>query len=90
MYDVGFSGPLASDLLTDGRKVYVSIATIYSRLSKVIDPIVTLLEGVVRPDHIFLMISEEPYMLDPGDIRYTFFNELYSEILLNLSILRNS
>ena len=52
--------------LTGGREVYASIATISSRLSKVTDSLVTLLEGAIRPDRLFLIISEDPYLLDLG------------------------
>jgi len=46
--------------------VYVSLTTISSRQEKALKTIVNLLRGSVRPTHIYLMISSQPFLIDEG------------------------
>ena len=64
-YRVNINGVKASTL-TGGRKVYASMATMDSRIGSVHLAIRDLLAGSVVPDHLFLFISAEPYLLDKG------------------------
>ena len=46
--------------------VYVSLTTIYSRISSVHQSIRTILNGDVIPTKIYLFLSEEPFLIDKG------------------------
>ena len=60
-----YGGILASTLLGD-QKLYVGITTIRSRLQHVVQTVRSILKGMVVPTHIYLFLSEEPYLLDKG------------------------
>jgi hypothetical protein len=49
-----------------GLPVYVSITTISSRVDEVALSIKGVLRGTVRPNRLYLMISQEEYLLDKG------------------------
>ena len=55
-------------LARDGLKkpVYMSLTTISSRIYGVAGTIDTILQGSMWPDHIYIFISEEAYLLDEG------------------------
>ncbi len=53
------------------QPLYLSITSISSRIDQVNSTIWTLLSGTVIPDHIFLFLSESPYLLDEGIPRNT-------------------
>jgi hypothetical protein len=59
------SSVLASTAI-GGKPVYVSIATISSRINQVAKTIASVLSGSMIPDHIYLFISKDPYILDKG------------------------
>lgn len=48
------------------KQVFISIATISIRINMVYDTIISLLNGYVIPDRIYLFISREPKLLDEG------------------------
>ena len=52
-----------------GIPVYVSLTTISSRISRVAYSIKALLKGTVRPNRIYLMVSEDSFLLDKGTKR---------------------
>lgn len=52
-----------------GLPVYVSLTTISSRIGRVSYTIMALLNGTVRPNRIYLMVSEDPFLLDKGTPR---------------------
>lgn len=52
-----------------GLPVYVSLTTISSRIARVSYSIKALLKGTVRPNRIYLMVSEDPFLLDKGTLR---------------------
>ena len=60
-----YGGILMSSLLGD-QKLYVGITTIRSRLQHVVLTVRSILNGMVVPTHIYLFLSEEPYLLDKG------------------------
>jgi len=49
-----------------GRRVYISIATIRSRILKVVNTLISLLENDVLATHIYVIMSRDPYLLDDG------------------------
>ena len=51
---------------TRGLPVYITMTTISSRVNKIEDTIVSLLNGEVLADRIYLFISSEPFLLDAG------------------------
>ena len=56
----------ASSLLHKPAPVYVSIATMSSRVQNVSLVVCDLLTGYAVPDHIFVLTSSEPFLLDRG------------------------
>eukprot|EP01039_Chlorochromonas_danica_P002887 gene2891-3152_t len=46
--------------------VYVSITTVSYRIHRLHDAVRTILDGLVQPDHIFVFMSEEPFLYDRG------------------------
>jgi hypothetical protein len=49
-----------------GSPVYISLATISSRISIVHKTILSILNGTVVPTHVYLFISREPFLIDQG------------------------
>ena len=49
-----------------GQNVYVSLTTISSRQTLAHNTVANLLLGTVRPQHIFLFVSEDAHLLDSG------------------------
>jgi hypothetical protein len=48
------------------KPVYVSITTISSRIEQIYKTITDVLEGSIIPDHIYLFVSSEAFLLDKG------------------------
>ena len=61
---------------TRGLPVYITLTTISSRVNKIENTIISLLNGEVLADRIYLFISSEPFLLDAG--MYLFYSFLYS------------
>lgn len=55
-----------ANLVNDGKPVYVSLTTISFRIDVVYKTINAILNGTVIPDHVYLFISKESYILDKG------------------------
>lgn len=53
-----------SDLI--GQPLYISLTTIHRRLDNVVLTVASILEGSVVPDHIYLFVSKDPFLLDHG------------------------
>lgn len=49
-----------------GQAVYVSMTTISSRIDRVHKTILSIFQGLVIPDRLFLFISRRPFLLDGG------------------------
>eukprot|EP01041_Mallomonas_annulata_P011845 gene11845-24834_t len=62
---MGKKAVLASDLI-GGQPVYISIASISTRIAAVEDTIKSLLNGDILPTHIYVMISDKGFMKDKG------------------------
>ncbi len=58
------SKPLASDLIQ--QPVYVSLTTMRRRIYGLSSTVGSIIEGSVLPDHIYIFVSKEPYLLDEG------------------------
>lgn len=56
---------LASEFL-GGQPVYVSLTTIHNRIYGLYETIESIVEGTMLPDHIYIFLSKEPYLLDHG------------------------
>ena len=56
----------AKDMVKNGEKVYLSLTTINSRQNDAFSTVANLLVGTVRPDHIYLFVSEDAYLFDDG------------------------
>ena len=56
---------MASDLL-DNQPLYVSVTTIQGRLFGLLDTLYSILNGTVLPNHIYIFVSREQYLLDQG------------------------
>ena len=58
---------------TRGLPVYIAMTTISSRVNKIENTIISLLNGDVLADRIYLFISSEPFLLDAGrnDVFYS-------------------
>jgi hypothetical protein len=50
----------------NGQPLYVSMTTISERTDKVVEAVFNIMNGAVIPNHIFLFVSSDPYMLDRG------------------------
>ena len=61
-----YGGIAASSLLGDQQKLYVSITTISSRLPLITRTIRSIFDGMVIPTHVYLFLSEEPFLFDNG------------------------
>ena len=57
---------------THGIPVYITMTTISSRVHHIENTIISLLNGDVLADRIYLFISSEPFLLDAG--RYFFIH----------------
>ena len=55
----------ASDIV-GGQNVYVSIATMSSRVDKVYETVISILEQTVMVTRIFVIISKEKFLMDEG------------------------
>lgn len=55
---------LASSIVN--KPVYVSIATISTRIEQIHKTIRDVLEGPIIPDHIYVFISSDPFLIDLG------------------------
>ena len=60
---------------THGLPVYITMTTISSRVHNIENTIISLLNGDVLADRIYLFISSEPFLLDAG--RYFFIHHSY-------------
>jgi len=58
--------PLIATDMTDGQHVYVSLTTISSRVDEVGTILCNFLGGSVLPTKIFVILSEDKYLLDEG------------------------
>lgn len=56
----------ASDVLNNGQRVYVSLTTIESRLYGLAPTISSIIDGSILPNHVYIFISKDPYLLDEG------------------------
>jgi len=56
--------PLASE--TVGVDVFITLTTIHNRLHGIGSTIESLLEGEMLPTHIYVFLSEHPFLLDQG------------------------
>eukprot|EP01041_Mallomonas_annulata_P005205 gene5205-10420_t len=65
LQNISSTTKFASSLI-NGQNLYVSIATISSRINKVSDTVISLLNGTYVPNHIFVMISSDPFLMDKG------------------------
>ena len=63
---VNQSNSVNASTKTNGIPVYISLTTMMSRIGTVDKTIISLLSGRLIPDHIFLFISSEPFILDTG------------------------
>lgn len=52
--------------LLNNQQVYVSLTTIHNRVYGISDTIKSIIEGSVLPDHIYLFVSRDAYLLDEG------------------------
>lgn len=52
--------------MTDKRSIYVSITSMQQRQSELVVTLNSIINQTMKPDCIFLYLSEEPYMLDAG------------------------
>lgn len=59
------NGTKASVLL-NGKPVFLSLATMSSRIGEVHKVIANIIEGPIIPDKIYLFISKESYLIDKG------------------------
>lgn len=57
--------PLAADSL-GGSPVYISLTSIHNRLYGVTATIDSIITGHVLPSHIYLFLSQDPFLLDQG------------------------
>ena len=60
------SKPLAQAQEALGKPVYVTLTTIHNRLYGIAATIETLLQGDMLPSHIYIFLSEGPFLLDQG------------------------
>ena len=63
---VNQSNSLNASTKTNGIPVYISLTTMMSRIDQVDKTIISLLSGRLVPDHIFLFVSSDPFILDTG------------------------
>lgn len=61
----GNSIPFASTIL-QGQHLYVSLTTIHNRIYGIMTTIESIISGTVWPDHIYVFVSRDPYLLDLG------------------------
>lgn len=59
------AGPLGSELVS-GQRVYVSMTSIRSRLSGVAPTIESIFLGTLKPDRLFVLLSNQSHLLDSG------------------------
>lgn len=57
--------PFGSDVLK-GQPLYLSLTTIHSRIYGIASTIESIISGTVWPDHIYIFVSRDPYLLDLG------------------------
>ncbi len=77
------SSRLASSIIK--HPIFISIAAIKSRINHIPLTIRSIMEGTLIPDHIFIFISKEPYLLDEGvsqnDINILYQSEKMKKII---------
>jgi hypothetical protein len=59
------SRPFASSLL-QAQPLYISLTTIHNRIYGIMTTLRSLLNGTVWPDHIYIFVSRDPFLLDLG------------------------
>ena len=59
------SRKFASEVL-NGHRVYVSVTTIHRRLYGIAETLWSIVNGSIVPDHIYVFISNEHFLLDSG------------------------
>ena len=62
--------------------MYITLTTISSRVNKIENTIISLLNGEVLADRIYLFISSEPFLLDAGI--YLFVDQFTPILILSL------
>jgi len=62
--NINITGVSAEQMV--GSPVYVSLATISTRIDVVHKTVHSILKGTVVPTHIYLFISRHPYLIDQG------------------------
>lgn len=65
-FDLPTTITISADKYIGGQPVYVSIATISFRIHEVHDIVCKFLSGNVYPTHIYIMVSEDKFLLDQG------------------------
>lgn len=75
---------LASQKLKS-QKVYISLTTIHSRLYGLCDTIESIVQGTVLPDHIYIILSKDPFLLDEGVTEETVMTQLSNVLVLKRS-----
>jgi hypothetical protein len=68
-FDLPTTTTLAADKYNGGQPVYVSIATISFRIHEIHEIICKFLSANVYPNHIYVMVSEDKFLLDQGVLR---------------------
>lgn len=71
----------------NNKPVYVSITSIYQRQSALIATLNSIINQTMKPDRIFLYLSEEPYLLDSGFKDKTISNKQLSSIIESNSLI---
>jgi len=79
-YKRNYSAVYASSLVQ--QPVYVSMATIASRIDRVHKTIRSVFEGAVIPDRLYLFISREPFLLDAGIANVSYIPEELKSMVL--------
>jgi hypothetical protein len=59
------SRPFASSLL-QAQPLYISLTTIHNRIYGIMTTLRSLLNGTIWPDHIYIFVSRDPFLLDLG------------------------
>jgi len=63
---VGNESAIRAETFTRGLPTYVSVTTISGRLDKACDFVTMLFSGSIRPTHVYLFVSRDPYLMDEG------------------------
>lgn len=67
---------LASSLLINNQHVYISLTTISTRLYGIPATIASIVHGTVLPNHIYLILSKDAFLLDEGVTEKQILSEL--------------